>query len=130
MYEQPSYKTPRRTKLLILGAAFAGLVLQVAQFVFFVVVTPWGDFPGPFDWWDKIEVTYENPRDETVYVYLDDQLEATIPPNSTVTQSDLKFLWWFGRRVEVRHFGVPFFAAKYDDDDLRRMGYRIVIPDS
>jgi hypothetical protein len=128
MYEQRSYKTPGKVKLLIVGAAFAGLTLQVVQLVLFLVVFPSGDFLSPFGMWDKIEVTYDNRTNETAYVYLENRLEATVPAHQSVTVTDRKLLWWFGQRVQVRDAsGRVLFAIKLDKDDLEDRGYRVVI---
>lgn len=127
MAERSIYKTPGEVKALILLVAFAGIALQIVQLVFFFGAISWGSFPRPWEFTDKIEVTYVNERDNAITIYHEGRLEATVPAHSSVTQRDYKIEWWFGQRVEARLFGVTVFAANYDKDDLERLDYRIVI---
>ena len=121
-------KTPTAVKLAIVGAGLFGLALMVGQFIVFFVLFNTGDFPSFFDFWDKIEVTYDNRTDTTAYVYIEDRLEVSVPAHSSVAVSYRKIEWWFGRRVEARDAsGRVIIATKLDKDDLKDQGYRVVI---
>jgi hypothetical protein len=127
----PSYKTPTEVKVAILAVALVGMVLQIGQLALVFFVLPNSDFPLPWNFTDKIEITYENRTDQTVYLYIEDRLESTIRAHDSVRVSDWKFIWWFGQRIQVRDApsGRILFAAKLDKDDLEERAYRIVIED-
>ena len=115
-----------KARLLLAVGLVAGLLLVVGN-----VVWVFRADPGPlafFNAWDKVEVTYENRTDTTIFIYTDDRLEVTVPSRSSVSVSDRKIYWWFSRRIEARDVsGRIIFATKKDEDDLKDIGYRIVI---
>jgi hypothetical protein len=128
MQRTPSYKTPTEVKVMILGVALAGLLLQIGQLALFFLVLPWADVPLPLNFTDKVEITYENTTNQTVYIYIENRLETTVPAHGSVMASDWKIAWWFGRRIEARDTaGRVLFATKLDKDDLKNLGYRVTI---
>ena len=129
MAKKYDYKIfPETTKArVLLGVAFAGGLLVAALYlvIFFL--------PGPLgfrDWYDEIEVTYVNETDTTIAVYVNDDLDVTVSPGEELTVGYRKIEWWWSADVEFRDlWGNLISAAKYDEGDLERLDYRIVVDD-
>jgi len=115
---------------VLLGLGFLAGGILFAGYVAFTISFYVG---SPFGWWDfldKVEVTYANETDQTVAVYLDNDLVATVPPGDSATHSYRKIEWWFNRSVSVWDIpGRLVYATELDKDDLEEMDYRIVIRD-
>lgn len=126
-YQYKIFPETTKARLLVAGAFVAGLLLIAGYAVF------WLSFygGGPFGWlefWDKIEVTYVNETDQTVAVYIDNDVVATVPPGESVTHSYRKVEWWWHRKVVVRDLnGRLIYATELDKGDLEDIDYRIVI---
>jgi hypothetical protein len=129
MTKKYDYKVfPETTRARVgLGLAFAGgLFLAVGYLVLFLIPSPLGFA----NWLDEIDVTYVNRTDETVAVYVNNDLDVTVPPGEEVTVEYRKIEWWWNADFEVRDLqGRLISANRYDDDDLKRLDYRVVIDD-
>jgi hypothetical protein len=110
-----------------LGLAFAGgFFIAVGYLVLFFIPSPLGFA----NWLDEIEVTYVNRTDQTVAVHVNNDLDVTVPPDEEVTVEYRKIEWWWSADLEIRDLqGRLISASRYDDDDLKRLDYRIVIDD-
>ena len=126
MTRKYDYKVfPETTKArVLLALAFAGGLLVMAGYFALFILRPYGA------WWDEIEVTYVNNTDTTIAVYLDEDLDFTVPPGEEVTVDYRKVEWWWDSDLEFRDLQGRLIAAmRYDKGDLKRLDYRIVIDD-
>ncbi len=125
-YDYKIFPETTRARVL-LGLAFIGGLFVVAGYlVLFFIPSPLGFG----DWLDEIEVTYVNHTDETIAIYVDNDLDVTVRPGEEVTVDYRKIQWWWDADVEVRDLeGRLISAFQYDNDDLERVDYRIVIDD-
>lgn len=128
MTKKYDYKVlPETTKArILLALAFLGGLVVIGAYLTFIIISSWGFWS--FDWLDEIEVTYVNTSDDTVAVYLDGQLELTVPAGEQVTAGYRGFEWWSNVTIEIRDLDDNLLlAVSYDKDDLKRIGYVIVI---
>lgn len=126
MAKKYQYKIfPETTKArVLLGLAFAGGLIVMAAYFAVVFVWPYAE------WWDEIEVTYVNRTDETIAIYVDNDLDVTVRPGEEVRVDYREIQWWWDADVEVRDLqGRLIGAFQYDNDDLEDLDHRIVIED-
>jgi hypothetical protein len=126
MTRKYDYKVfPETTKArVLLALAFAGGLLVMAGYFALFILRPYGA------WWDEIEVTYVNETNETIAIYVNDDLDVTVPAGEQTTVGYRKLEWWWNAELEVRDLqGNLISADRYDKDDLKRLDYRIVIDD-
>lgn len=108
---------------LLLAIAFLGGLAIIGSFVAaFALVRVTSLTP-------EIYVTYENRTDGSVTIEVDGRREAIVPPHQSVTFKELELGWLFGRRVKAIEDATrrEIFSQELDRDDLKRLGYRIVI---
>lgn len=120
---------PETTRARVgLALAFAGGLIVMAGYfaLIFAVFSLW-----PLsDWWDEVEVTYVNRTDTAVAIYVDNDLDVTVPAGEEVAVDYRRLEWWWYVEIEARDFqGRLITAMRYDKDDLERLDYRIVIED-
>lgn len=123
-YDYKIFPETAKARVGLVLAFLGGILVMFTYFVLFITGVAWTTVS------DTVEVTYVNRTDSTVEVYLNHHPHTSVPPGEEVTIKYYTIFWEWIPDFEVRDpQGRVITAAWYDEEDLERLDYRIVIDD-